>query len=452
MRVTTQNPTSLPINESSLAELRARIKVVGSKRNMNNPVTIIMIDGRTLRFESGNQNGINMLINTQPPAINTELQTTEQPIMNQYIGISTIKQGRNSAYMSITDENGIDVAYFDKKHNDLYVPYNPFELPDKYAIRMITDVFALAMDIITEEEQRVRMWSDETRESLRETIATQLAGVSAENIQSLKSDLRSQAEGEELYRNRLQRAILQQQQLMKRIELAENQGNELDEKIYHEFDFIVKNPDVEKLEVLEDKIVIHTHPIRGMSDQGKFYNFGEYQITYTFSNTDIKYTGSEKRHGYWTSEDPHPHVDGSTGRPCLGNVSEAIVQLGAEREYAALAMVAIEFLKAANTSDPAGKNVVRWDEVDENGTIIKEGIDIDERECDSCGDTYATDELEIVFNNADADEFWEEAEVCEGCSENVYIFSDVHEVRLHENNPSEAFEYEEEEEEEDDEE
>ena len=54
-----------------------------------------------------------------------------------------------------------------------------------------------------------------------------------------------------------------------------------------------------------------------------------------------------------------PHVF-HNGRPCLGNMTEVIPELVANYEFAALAMVAIQFIESVNVNDSAGMHINKW--------------------------------------------------------------------------------------------
>src|SRR5690606_9940189 len=123
---------------------------------------------------------------------------------------------------------------------------------------------------------------------------------------------------------------------------------------------------------------------------------GSMKIVMNMSNTDVRfYNLDNPRHGYWTNEDPHPHVSGGNNTACLGNVASTIAELCSRNEVYALALMCIDFLENANTTDPAGAKVVNWDEVDEEGNIIRSGEEDDEENefCDCCQSHHREEDM-----------------------------------------------------------
>ena len=54
-----------------------------------------------------------------------------------------------------------------------------------------------------------------------------------------------------------------------------------------------------------------------------------------------------------------PHVF-KNGKACLGNAAEIFPELIANFEFAAVALVAIQFIESVNTDDSAGKHIDSW--------------------------------------------------------------------------------------------
>jgi hypothetical protein len=70
------------------------------------------------------------------------------------------------------------------------------------------------------------------------------------------------------------------------------------------------------------------------------------------------YNLSHKVQGYW-GQSQAPHIN-NEGGACYGNTAEIWPELIGNYEFAAAAMVAIQFVESVNIDDPAGKYIDQW--------------------------------------------------------------------------------------------
>ena len=157
-----------------------------------------------------------------------------------------------------------------------------------------------------------------------------------------------------------------------------NQEQEIEhirEKITDEIEKIIKHKDVEKVYVANNVLHIKTKDIYITEHfTGRRYYLGKMLIKINVVNNYIQFDNTNnKREGtYWGGYANHPHVNGA-GDPCLGNIDAQICQFLTEKEYYATFITALNYLQQADIEDGAGYYVCVWDEVDENGNIIKMG-------------------------------------------------------------------------------
>ena len=436
--IRTENPLGMEsITPGIMSTFKSITQDVFNKHAYNKNTRITFVDGRKLRFESP-VSDLLIIMNAAPPSANNTLNTHEQVILDT-VGISTMMQGGHSAYTPYKDENGIDLAYYDKKYNDLYVPYNVLELEEATAFTFYERLLERIIADIQLKEAQQYMWGGENHTMVLSSLAELVKGQEHTNVRNLEDNLRASQRSEEEHRDQLRRSIVKTRNYMNQIAAIRESDNALDTRIGKEFDIVSKNPDVKYIEVRDGKFIIHTNPIIGFADNGKHYYFGNFRIEYTLGNTGVRYFGDTPRHGYWTEKDPHPHVDGGSGSPCLGNTGEAIAQLGSLHEYAALVTVAIEFLKAANTQDSAGRKVIKWDECDATTGEIKKKSgsrghsDVETRVCYETGEEYPSSEMVRVYLEADDDDFWNEEWVHEDRVTENFTESSLHGVWVHDN-------------------
>ena len=144
----------------------------------------------------------------------------------------------------------------------------------------------------------------------------------------------------------------------------------LGDNLMRELTLIANHPKISDIHIKDNKFTAFTTPLVIHADDGVLRYGGRYKIDINPENTEIKFFGGTPRRGYWTNYDPHPHVNGSNGRACLGNVADTIAQLSSQYELYAIVLMCIDFLESCNTSDSAGRKCTQWDVCDENGNII----------------------------------------------------------------------------------
>lgn len=183
-------------------------------------------------------------------------------------------------------------------------------------------------------------------------------------------------------------------------------------------------------------LVIETNPLimRGTKNPNDLRYIGESKIKINISPSivDVRFYTEQKRKGYWSEQDPHPHVS-ELGNPCLGSASEIIAQLLVSREWYALVTICINFLESYNEDDVAGKNYKYYDKVtiNEDGSIeigkpgsrkdqSRDTDDDDYFTCDDCGDEVDSEDCNLVY--ADLDDYTNgiQTYVCDNCLNNYY--------------------------------
>lgn len=165
---------------------------------------------------------------------------------------------------------------------------------------------------------------------------------------------------------------------------------------------ILNHPTVENMEVVigtdMKKVIIFTDYIDIYDEDGNKYLGNKYKLIFDYRYMSVNIFGQEEdlnRQGYWTSHDPHPHVDGDGGYPCLGNAGSMLCLSMNEFELYASYIIILNFLQQVNTSDVAGKYIRNWDCVDENGEIIENPHETEMYTCYIC-DYETEDEENIV--------------------------------------------------------
>ncbi len=113
-----------------------------------------------------------------------------------------------------------------------------------------------------------------------------------------------------------------------------------------EFDQLLKHPDINKLDIQNEKIIVYTNSI-SIAFKKSAYKIGKFEIEIY---TDGSRGGVRMfNHTYPRHGPQHPHVN-EDGIPCLGNIKEVVPNLIAERKYSALIAICIQYLKSYENS------------------------------------------------------------------------------------------------------
>lgn len=161
-----------------------------------------------------------------------------------------------------------------------------------------------------------------------------------------------------------------------------------DENKNHNEDLInlSQHPLFKNITVTDKEIVIYTNQINLIDPENSknVFRGNEFKLVFDMINNSVRMFGmiEEYKHkGYWTKQDPHPHVDGQGGEACWGSVSSTIAELISEREIYALFIIVTNFLQTFNREDYAGKNIKNWTMLDGSENPYDEKL----IECHDCG-------------------------------------------------------------------
>lgn len=154
-----------------------------------------------------------------------------------------------------------------------------------------------------------------------------------------------------------------------KVQLAAMEGRVVadDEQYGLEFDKLASLPKVRDIAVANDFINVFTETLFCKNPQtGKTYEIGQFRIQLPVdgNTTNLRWHNETRRVNAYSEKMHAPHVF-PDGHACLGNASQAVAELTAAYEFAALAMLAIQFVETVNLNDAAGKHLDKWPVVEE---------------------------------------------------------------------------------------
>ncbi len=224
-------------------------------------------------------------------------------------------------------------------------------------------------------------------------------------------------------------------QKRRQLNADEDYLNEILTTFENDLNILVQHEKIKDVHIDNQFVTIFTVPLRIYASNNKIYQGGEYTIKINMFDSNVTFDSNCKHSSFWSTQDPHPHVDGQTKKACFGNIDSTIAELCSQMQLYALVMILIDFLESANTADAAGKCVVNWPEIDKDGNlIIKDNDDCnddddnnddcddndnddddnnddcddndndddeedDYHDCDCCGGEYHVEDLYSVYNN-----------------------------------------------------
>lgn len=145
----------------------------------------------------------------------------------------------------------------------------------------------------------------------------------------------------------------------KRVQQMEGSRAEAMAAYAKEFDKLLTVPKIVDVRVADNTIRVFTEILYCVDPRSKKrHEIGAFRIELGV-NGKVHWFNLTRRVDGYKGGMQAPHVFPS-GEACLGNMEEVIPQLVANYEFAALAMVAIQFIENVNVDDPAGRCVNQW--------------------------------------------------------------------------------------------
>lgn len=398
------------VNQTFADLLKSNIKELINQAPLKfQEVKIFLMDNARNEYRETNQNMLSVFVQATPPSTQNYVELKNESALIGYYHPDTLELYLND---SVSDEE------------------NSTELAMK-----ITELFRVFMEEAVKPFNERNSWiNKKANPALRQRIKNYLSSTNEAVLREAKQKLEDTERRIAERIRELKEYNDKRAKFSKDVLQAENmEVTGLDEFIKG-LDLIAEHPKVSKLDVEDTKVVVGIDDMfmyaRVDGKERRFY-LGNMEVHIDVSNTDVKFFNSNNtRHGYWTRQDPHPHVNGENGRACLGNVGTTIAELCSSMEIYALFLVALDFLENANTEDVAGRKVVNWDEVDEEGNQIAESGTYDEddqedqdeddsRHCPRCEDYEDPDgfrEVLVEFDTTTGAHVRHE-DWCDSCAE-----------------------------------
>lgn len=376
--------------------------------------------------EAGSEKTFFIFINTTHNDVKDDVNLTEP------LPINNIENDFTNFYMPfdtsnniiIESENGVALAEYDSKWNQLNILFDLFKQQEDYinSLAIFEYILKELNKLVWRKKLMDSSWKNTTN---REALSNQIKSILQKNVEeNLKRDVKRLEEIDNAIKcckRDLYNYFISQEQLRRKVSNEKEYTNKIFENLLKDIDLIIKMNKVDDIVFKDGKFIVYTNPLYIHLYDRRFYG-GRYIIKINLHTSEIRFDSNTRHRSYWTPQDPHPHVNGNNGEACLGNISSTIAELCAQTQLYALVITLINFLESVNIEDVAGKNIYNWDEVDEDGNIIQREYNI----CDCCGGEFRQ-QLYTAYNEIDEDEEGnmeaiEAVQICEDCRDNTYYF------------------------------
>lgn len=227
--------------------------------------------------------------------------------------------------------------------------------PDALFRRILEEVVFLKTATEEQKSARARALAARHRVQSREEYIRACNGRLDKVLESTRRALQTgPAEVREL-QEQLVRKIREVNGLQRKLEQIENARTDTLKVYGQEFDKLLEIPKIREVRVRGGVIQVFTDTLYCIDPRSeKKHEIGHFRIEF-MPNGAVRWYNLARM-----VRNMHaPHVF-SSGEACLGNMSEVIPELAANYEFAALAMVCIQFVESVNVDDQAGTHIDKW--------------------------------------------------------------------------------------------
>lgn len=400
-----------------------------------NEVLLYNLQMHAEKYNAGTSTRLVLFFGATPISGSTQTEARDIVLGDQTFQLDVMNTESHD-FMHIKDDNGTTIALYNDQGNELYFPYELFktnmdgDITEEQLLSLVKHVLVELQTSVFEALKNKDSWTKTTN---KERLMDFLKKKAKEEVETQVIQLRERTErGQsemDMYRNKMQsvykQLILDRQQLEQRTEEL-TKGSEL---LITEMELIAGHPRFRDVIIKEDKYILDLPDVYAYDGDNRYY-IGDFLVEIKYDTSDVKFLNqNNRRNGYWTGQDNHPHVNGQ-GRACLGNVSATIAELSAQKQFFALALTALDFLESVNTEDPAGRKVANWDLVDEEGNVIQKGGIFT---CYVSGEDYPMSEGYQVFDHYSFEDGESDAHMVHGDHLDDYVYWDSLGEYIHKN-------------------
>ncbi|MDD4804369.1 MAG: hypothetical protein PHN69_04275, partial [Candidatus Pacebacteria bacterium] len=148
------------------------------------------------------------------------------------------------------------------------------------------------------------------RDKLHDTFFSQIKSHRERNLASDKRQIQQWEDDIASYQRGLKQIHDQLFQKRRQIQTGENYVNEILSTLENDLNILIQNEKIDDIHIDDHSITIFTIPLRIYASNGKIYQGGKYTIIINMFTSEVLFDSDCKHSSYWSTQDPHPHVDG----------------------------------------------------------------------------------------------------------------------------------------------
>lgn len=244
--------------------------------------------------------------------------------------------------------------------------YVLFDLPHGFnagkLMRAILEQYAFFQKSLEEREQMLSELAARRRKASREAYIRECSARFNRTVNETRKKIDEGHKEVQRLQAALVKKLRETQGAERKLEQLEScRGGELD-KYGLEFDRLLSVPKVIDVVAGDGVVKVFTETLYCVDPRSQTrHEIGKFRIElYTNgANGGVRWFNTTRRVGGYKSDQMAPHI-WSDGSACLGNVQEIFPELIGQYEFAAAAMLAIQFVESVNTDDSAGQLIDRW--------------------------------------------------------------------------------------------
>lgn len=391
--------------------------ITGSVAELNK-IDVYNMNGESISFNAGSSDRAIIFGNATKG--NAELASVTIKIND--IEIEKGILGATGNGVIIQDENGNNIAEYHREYNELYILFDVFHRYNSVHEQLFKYILEKWNELVWSRQALEHSWIHTSdKDALTSRFKQRMERQLQREIADHKDQINRYENNIDEYKRKIKQNFDNLIRLRNQVENEESNLGNVTSKLIKDLDLIVQHGKISDLHIKDGRFILHVPNVYCYDDKDRIFYLGNFRVEIKLENADVKFFGDNPRRSYWSEYDPHPHVDGRRGNACLGNVSATIAELASRNEIYALALVCIDFLESANTSDPAGRNVTNWQQVNEKFEPIETQYDHDEEPeydytCDACEEGFHGDGI-TVYRHFGEDGHFHELYVCDNCLE-----------------------------------
>ena len=255
--------------------------------------------------------------------------------------------------------NGVEIAEFFPKVGHLNLLFSTSNLSYDKLFRIIYFVTRIVVkfydNLLLEENSFSKITDEEKR---IEMVTKEVSKKFEEKRKRISSDIRDTEGAIKSYTQSLIQEYKNLEINQKLLDGISGDDREESKSIIKELLSIMEIPYIRMVTIKDGYFIFSTHYLP-IYDNETIWEGNEYLVKINLNDGHVRISSLNGvgYKGHWSQSDPHPHVDGRSGSPCLGSIGGVVPKLIGKLEFNPLTIIMLEYLKSVNRDDSAGSKI-----------------------------------------------------------------------------------------------